>query len=171
MCNHRNPYTWSRRDRVLYVFTLIPFGLAFLGTLYLLGTISLVLPFIVAGLYMLANVFQAGCCVGCPYRGRFCPAIFGVYLANFLSVRLYPKRQFNPRFFEINAALAEGCLLAILVLSAICLWGLHWGYVGGLVILIATHVFLTLWLFCPKCSYRDTCPAGKMACRLFNISS
>jgi hypothetical protein len=38
-----------------------------------------------------------------------------------------------------------------------------------LLLLLATHMLLFLTLICPKCSYSNTCPAGKTACKLFRI--
>jgi len=38
--------------------------------------------------------------VGCPYRGRYCPALCGVYLGNLLSGMLYPNRQFDDQLFD-----------------------------------------------------------------------
>jgi hypothetical protein len=167
MAQHETPYRWTGRDKLVYAIALVSFLVAFIGTIYLLGTISAVLSVILLGMYLMANVFQAGCCVGCPYRGKYCPALFGVYLGNWLSSRIYVGRQFNPRFFKTNATLGEISVIGILVFSGFWLASLNAWYVVILLLLVAAHLALFLALLCPKCGYCETCPAGKTACRLF----
>jgi hypothetical protein len=163
--HEQNTYEWSGRDKAIYFFTLVPFLIAFVGTAYLLATISVYLTLVLLALYLLANVFQAACCIGCPYRERYCPALFGVYLGNILSTRLYAGRAHDPRFFEVNATLGEISVLAILVFSAFWLATLSWWYVAALLLLVTLHLALFLTLICPRCGYNETCPAGKTACR------
>jgi len=67
---NQNPYHWTAKDKFLYVLSMIPFIALFIGTLYILSGYPV---FIAAGwiiLYLIVNVFQAGCCVGCHYRGK-----------------------------------------------------------------------------------------------------
>lgn len=167
MIQNEDRYEWSDQDKLLYVLALIPFLVAFVGAAYLLGSISIYLILVLLGLYLLANLFQAGCCVGCPYQGRYCPAIFGVYLANWLSTRIYAHRQHDSRFFHTNATLAEITLVVMIAFAGLWLATLSWWFVIALLLLLATHMLLFLTLICPKCSYTDTCPAGKTACKLF----
>jgi hypothetical protein len=160
-------YEWSARDKLVYFLALIPFLAAFFGTAYLLATKSIYLTVGLVILYLLANVFQAACCIGCPYRGRYCPALYGVYLGNLLSTWLYADREHDDRFFKTNATLGELSILAILVYSAGWLATLSWWYVLIVVLLAAVHMVLFLTLLCPKCGYNETCPAGQSACRVF----
>jgi hypothetical protein len=102
-----NIYQWTGTDKRLYALSIVPFVTVFAGTAWLLATVSVILFVLFIALYLAANVFQAGCCVGCPYRGSYCPALRGVYLANILSVLFYRNRRFDPCFFERNAAVAE----------------------------------------------------------------
>ncbi len=88
-------YQWTTRDEWLYWLSMIPFLVVFIGAILLLSTYSVWLSVLLVFFYMLTNIFQAGCCVGCPYRGKYCPALFGVYLGNFLSGILYPNREFD----------------------------------------------------------------------------
>ncbi|MBN1963953.1 MAG: hypothetical protein JW910_04870 [Anaerolineae bacterium] len=165
--HHRAVYEWSTRDKVIYLLALLPFLVAFGGSVLLLGTISVVLSLVLIGLYLLGNVFQAACCVGCPYRGRYCPAFFGVYLANVLSTRFYAGRQFDLQVFKRYATFGELTVLSIFVVAGVGLATLNGWYVAALVGLIALHVALFLTVICPKCGYCETCPAGQMACRWF----
>jgi hypothetical protein len=161
----RAVYTWTGRDKLIYAITLLPFFVAFFGALYLLGTISIWLSVVLVGLYLLANFFQAACCVGCPYRGQYCPALYGVYLGNWLSVRLYAGREFDQKFFERNALGGELSVIGILVFAGIGLATLNLWYTVALVALAGLHMVLYITLICPKCSYNDTCPLGKLSCR------
>jgi hypothetical protein len=160
-------YEWTRRDKVVYGLTLIPFVVAFVGAAYLLGTISIWLAVTLIVLYLAGNLFQAACCVGCPYRGRYCPAIFGVYPANWLSTKLYSSREHDPRTFALNATLAEIVLAVMLIFAGFWLATLNWIYLAIFAALLAVHVVLFLTLICPRCSYSGICPAGKIACLLF----
>ena len=161
-------YNWSRRDKVVYSGILIPFTVAFIGAAYLLATES---PYLVTGfilLYIAVNIFQAGCCIGCPYRGSYCPPIFGLYSANLLSSLVYRSRDLDQRFFRINADLAVIFLLITIVFPVYWLIELNWLYLLGFLILLAIHAGLFLSLICPRCSYNDTCPRGQTSLRLFN---
>ncbi len=166
---HRNEtaYRWTTRDKRIYALSLLPFLVGFVGSLFLLATISPVLSVIAVGLYLLGNVFQARCCVGCPYRGQYCPALFGVYLGNVLSVRLYGEATHDPRLFKINATLGELTVLGLITLTAILLATINGWYAVIMLLLMAAHGLIFLRLICPRCSYNQTCPGGQTACRLF----
>jgi hypothetical protein len=124
-------YNWSKKDRAVYSGILVPFAVAFIGTAYLLATVSPYLVTVFIVLYIAVNIFQAGCCIGCPYRGGYCPPIFGVYLANLLSSLVYRRRDFDQRFFRINANLAELFLLITIVFPVYWLIELNWLYLLG----------------------------------------
>ena len=167
MSHSRSLHQWSRHDRLLYFATLAPFLVAFCGAAYLLSTVSIYLTATFVSLYIIGNIFQAGCCVGCPYRGGFCPSVFGMYLANLLSATFYRKRSFEPRFFRINANLAEISLLATLLFPVYWLLSLNWLYLVVFLLLVVLHVVSFFPLICPKCSYNDTCPGGQTTLKLF----
>jgi hypothetical protein len=159
-------YQWSKRDKFLYSAILIPFLVAFIGAAYLLATVSIYLTVIFLLLYVIANFFQAGCCIGCPYRGKFCPAVFGMYLANFLSATIYRKREFEPRFFKVNATLTEISVIIALLFPVYWLLSLNWYYLVVFLSLIVVHIVLFYPIICPKCSYNDTCPGGQVVHKL-----
>jgi hypothetical protein len=159
-------YQWSKRDKFLYSAILIPFLAAFIGASYLLATVSIYLTVIFLLLYVIANFFQAGCCIGCPYRGKFCPAVFGMYLANFLSTTIYKKRNFEPRFFKVNATLTEISVIIALLFPVYWLLSLNWYYLVAFLSLIVVHIVLFYPIICPKCGYNDTCPGGQVVHKL-----
>lgn len=167
MHQHETAYRWTARDKQIYALSLLPFLVGFIGSLVLLATLSPALPIIVLGLFLLGNVFQARCCVGCPYRGQYCPALFGVYLGNVLSVRLYREATHDPRLFKINATLGELTVLGLITMAAILLATLNVWYMVILLLLMAAHVLIFLRLICPRCGYNQVCPSGQTACRLF----
>ena len=162
-----NYYEWTGRDKMVYVVALIPFVIAFLGATILLAMISVWLAVTLIILYLAGNLFQAACCVECPYRGRYCPAIFGVYPANWLSTKLYGSREHDPKTFALNAALAEILVAVMLVFAGFWLATQSWIYLVAFAALLTVHVLLFLTLICPKCGYCEICPAGKTACSLF----
>jgi hypothetical protein len=150
----------------LYFLTLVPFLVALIGAAYLLATESIYLLVIFLLLYIGINVFQAGCCIGCPYRGGFCPAVFGIYLGNLLSVTVYKNRTYTPGFFRINAALAEIFLSATILFPVYWLAVSNWVYPLVYLFLVGLHVVTFFPAMCPKCSYNDTCPGGQTTLRL-----
>lgn len=159
-------YQWTGKDRRYYFLSLIPFAIGFVGAVYIMSTFSIYLSLIFLGLYLIANVFQAGACVGCPYRGKFCTAIFGVYLGNLISSIIYKNRSFDQRFFNINAEIASIAAIITLLLPIYWLFIYGWYYLVAYFILIFIHIFLFYRLFCPKCSYSDTCPGGRLVHKL-----
>lgn len=160
MTQEPSVYQWTARDKWLYALSLIPFLVVFVGALLLLATYSIWLSVLLVGFYLLTCVFQAGCCVGCPYRGRYCPALFGIYLGNLLSGIMYPKREFDQKFFDRNAAAGE---IMVLVMA---LFPVYWvAKTSGWLLpvyflLIAAHLVLFMPTQCDKCSYSETCPGG-----------
>lgn len=166
MAQHCPAHEWTRRDKLTYLLALTPFLVAFVGALALVATISVYWTIALIALHMLGSVFQAGCCVGCPYRGRYCPALFGIYLANVFSARIYQDRQYDEKFFKRNAALAETVVVVIGILCSVLLFTIHWTLAVAFLALSAIHLYLFFGRICPKCGYNETCPAGRAALRL-----
>lgn len=156
----QNVYEWTGKDKWLYVLSMIPFLVVFFGTLYLLATYSISLALILLALYIITNIFQAGCCVGCPYRGRYCPALCGVFLGNFLSVILYKNREYDEKFFRINATAGETMLVITILFPIYWIYLTGWYLVPIYLVLIAAHFVLFMPTQCEKCSYNTTCPGG-----------
>ena len=166
MSRNAGCYQWTGRDKCYYFLSLIPFVIGFAVAGYILATFSIYLLLIFLGFYVVANIFQAGACVGCPYRGKFCTAIFGVYLGNLISSSIYKKRSFEQRFFNINAEIASVVAVITLLLPTYWLFIYGWYYLISYFVLTITHIFLFYRLFCPKCSYSDTCPGGRTVHKL-----
>ena len=154
-------YQWTATDKGLYALSMFPFAVLILGAAYLLFKASILLAAGLATLYVLVNVFQAGCCVGCPYRGRYCPALGGVYLGNFLSGVLYKNREFDQAFFNRNAKRAEILVLVLIFFPLYWVYAAGWYLVPVYFALLALHVFLFMPTQCEKCGYNTTCPGGR----------
>lgn len=154
-------YEWTNKDKWLYILSMIPFVFVFVGTAYLLATYSIYLTIILIALYIITNIFQAGCCVGCPYQGKYCPALCGVYLSNLLSGILYKNRQFDQKFFNLNAAAAETMVFILVLYPLYWVFDTNWYLTPIYLGLIAVHVILFMSTQCEKCSYNETCPGGK----------
>lgn len=165
-------YEWTWRDKRRYALALVPFVFTTVIAAIFLSKYSIWLVTSWVGLYLLINLFQAGCCVGCPYRGRYCPAIMGIYLSNWLSARIYRYRDFDPAFFQRNATAAEIALIVFLIFPLYWLWASEWMLVPIYIVLLAAHFVLFLPTQCEHCSYNETCPGGQtwLKCRsLFRI--
>ena len=161
MNNCENCYEWTLKDKGLYIFSLIPFIALISGTIFLLRSFSMIVTLIWIILYVIINIFQAGCCIGCPYRGRYCPAFVGVYLGNRLSALIYKNRKFNAVFFKRNAMGGEITLTLFLLFPLYWIIRIHWYLAIIYVVLIVLHILLFMPMQCPKCSYNETCPGGK----------
>ena len=166
MFPHSGCYRWKVRDKLYYFLSLLPFIIGFVGAACILASFNIYLLLLFIVLYLVANVFQAGACVGCPYRGRFCTAIFGIYLANIISSLIYKNRTFNQRFFNINAEIASTVAIITSLIPVYWLFISGWYYLVAYIVLTAAHIFLFYRLFCPKCSYHNTCPGGRMVLKL-----
>lgn len=132
-------YQWTKKDKWHYALSMIPFLVVFMGASYLLATYSIYLMLILWGLYILTNFFQAGCCVGCPYRGKYCPALCGVYLGNFLSGILHKDRQFDEKFFKRNATGGETMLIVLVLFPLYWIFQTHWVLGPIYLALLAAH--------------------------------
>ena len=64
-------YKWTKKDKWLYILSMVPFVVVFVGTAYLLATYSIYLLIVFVALYIITNIFQAGCCVGCIWGTVF----------------------------------------------------------------------------------------------------
>lgn len=159
-------YQWCTKDRILYFTTLVPLLIALIGAAYVLWTASVYLMVVFIFLYVAINVFQAGCCIGCPYRGKYCPAVFGIYLSNLISATVYKNREPDLRFFKMNANLAELFLIITLLFPIYWLSVSNWIYVILFFFLIGLHATTFFPTMCTKCSYNDTCPGGQTTMKL-----
>lgn len=153
-------YQWQTKDKLYYCLSLLPFLLALGGAIYLLWLRSWIPAVILIGLYLLGNVFQAGACTGCPYKGRYCPPIFGVYLGNILSVLLYPRKDVDMAFIGRQAKRAEYVFYITLLFPVYWLFLYGWQYPAAYGLLLGTHLVLFMPTQCEKCSYNHVCPGG-----------
>jgi len=163
-------YKWTKKDKWLYIISMIPFVVLFAGTLYILSKYSILISLIWIFIYIIVNVFQAGCCVGCPYSGKYCPAFCGVYLGNLLSGIIYKNRQFDSIFFNRNATGGEITLIIFLLYPLYWIFTSNWYFILLYLGLIVTHIVLFMPKQCSKCSHNINCPGGKAYqnyCKIF----
>ena len=160
MTEEKKDYQWTSRDKWLYALSLVPFLVVFIGALLLLSTYSIWLSVLLVVFYLMTCVFQAGCCIGCPYRGKYCPALFGIYFGNILSGILYPKREFDQEFFDRNAAAGEIMVLVIALFPIYWVVRTSWWLLPVYILLIAAHLVLFMPTQCEKCGYNEVCPGG-----------
>ena len=153
-------YKWTRKDKCLYAISMIPFVFMLIGTVGVLYKHNTIVPIAWILIYLLVNYFQAGCCVGCPYKGKYCPAFCGVYIGNVLSSILYKERHYNSRLFILNAMGGEITLIIFFLFPLYWLFLSNWYYILIYLGLIVAHILLFVPSQCPKCSYNKTCPGG-----------
>ena len=155
-------YSWSRDDKLRYGVSLVPYVAAVVGAAWILGNRSIWLVVGYVALFLVTNLFQAGACTGCPYRGSYCPPIFGVYLGNLLSVALYKNREYDPDFIHRHAKFGEVAVTFFLLFPAFWLFDQRWYFAAVYFVLLALHVALFMPTQCEKCSYNGTCPGGTL---------
>ncbi|MHA2174347.1 MAG: hypothetical protein ACXABI_05925 [Candidatus Hodarchaeales archaeon] len=154
------------KRRRLYLVTLIPL-LLLMGLIFVyLWMISPILGLIYILFYLGACFFQAYCCAyqECPYIGNFCPGIFGIIpssrIAQFEFIRNVKK---SGRLFELFAAIAFIMVLSMIFFPLIWLNQLGFfvtiGYLGFNIL----YFMIFLWVICPNCAIRNTCPAGRIS--------
>lgn len=163
-------HKWTKNDKWRYGVSLIPFAILFIGSIIIMSPICIYMSILWVLIYLVVNIFQATCCIGCPYRGQYCPAIFGVYLSNYLSALLYRDEIFDLKLFKQNAIWAEISLITFLIYPVYWLYQANWHYVVAYFGLILLHILLFMPLQCRKCGYRHVCPGGRFmrsCCKLF----
>ncbi|MEN7982662.1 MAG: hypothetical protein ABFQ65_04395 [Nanoarchaeota archaeon] len=153
-------YRWTIKDKWIYVLAITPFLIAFIGASYLIGTISIYLTLIFFSLYIISNIFQAGACTGCPYRGKYCPPLFGVYLGNILSTIIYKNKKYDLKFIKLHGKIAEIIIYLTFLFPIYWLFSLNWYFVVIYFSLLLTHLILFMPTQCEKCSYNEICPGG-----------
>jgi hypothetical protein len=154
------------RRKGLYFVLTVPFVLIMLAVFIYLWRYSFLLSLAYLGFYFMTSFFQAYCCAyqDCPYVGKFCPAVIGIYPGNMFAKWLYSNKKIvrSKKKFEqsVTWALVGWGGLIILPLYWLSRLSIWWavGYA-------AAHVVYTLifWLtICPVCAIRNTCPGGKL---------
>ena len=154
------------KQRRLYLVMLIPL-LTLMGVIFLyLWMISPILGLIYVGLYLSTCVFQAYCCAcqECPYIGKFCPGIYGIIpssrIAQFEKIRNIKK---STRLFELFATIAFILLLGMIFFPIFWLNQLGFFVTIGYFGVNVFYFFIFLWIICPNCAIRSTCPAGRIS--------
>ena len=168
MSQTKHVYQWSRQDHVLHLLPAIPLIAFYIGSTYLLAIWSVYLAGVFLLLWVGVNVSVAGICAGCPYRGGYCPGVYQLYFAPFLSMVMYKdkERVSGARSFKVNLALLGIFGMGGYVFAFYWLFRLYWQehplVVLGLLALLLLHMPLSFFFLCPKCGYNDTCPMAKV---------
>ena len=160
-------YQWTTKDEARYTLSLIPFIIVFIGSAYLLSTYSIWLTAALIGMYLLTNVFQAGCCIGCPYPGKYCPALFGVYWGTG-SLVSSTRTANSINHFSSETPLQGGTMVMVIAIFPLYwVWKTNWVLIPVYLVLVAAHLLLFMPTQCEKCSFNTTCPGGKawLSCR------
>jgi hypothetical protein len=162
-----NIYNWDTYDKAKYIIVAITW-LAATG----IGVYSVFLYkplFLLMYLfsYLMLVYFQARFyCIGCPYKGSFCPGILNMTFANFLADKLYAKKIFSEKRCLQFEPLMLFLTAFYIGLPVVFMWSNRMLVVLYLGLFLA-HFLLEFLLFCPKCSFRKICPGGKFAVRVF----
>jgi len=135
--------------------------------IYVMTPICIYMSIIWLLIYFILNIFQAGCCVGCPNRGSYCPPIFGIYLSNILSEFLYKDFENDSVFIRKNAKGGELTLYIFLLYPTYWLFQENWIFLLIYLLMILLHLIIFMPTQCKKCSYNKTCPGGKTYFRFF----
>lgn len=168
MNENNQVYQWTRRDKVLHLLPAIPLVVFYVGTAYLLAVNSIYLVGVFLLLWVATNIAIAGICVGCPYRGRYCPGVSQLYFAPFLSVVMCKGKKGNTdaRSFRVNLAMLSVFGIGSYLFALYWLFVLYWSeralVVLALVGLLVVHMPISFFILCPKCGYNDTCPMAKV---------
>jgi hypothetical protein len=138
----------------------------YVGTAYLLAISSIYLVGIFLLLWIATNAAIAGICVGCPYRGGYCPGVSQLYFAPFLSAMVCKGKSSSTRSFRVNLALLGVFGIGSYLFAFYWLFILYWPERATVVLallgLLILHMPLSFFILCPKCGYNDTCPMAKV---------
>jgi hypothetical protein len=169
MCQSQNSHQWTKKDRVRHSIPATPLILFYIGSIYLLAKESIELVALFLLLWVGVNLAVAGICVGCPYRGGYCPGLSQLYFAPLLSKILYPNRD---QIRGLRSFKSELTLLGVLGLGHY-VFTFYWLFrlylqpsplaVLLLLALLIVHMPLSFFIICPKGGYNDTCPMSRVS--------
>jgi hypothetical protein len=159
---------WSRRERALHLLPAIPLTAFYIGAITLLAmhSLSLVLGFL--ALWFITNLFIAGVCAGCPYRGRYCPGLAQLYVAPVLSLLIYrgTRQTVKRRTLLLNLGMVGIFGIGSYIFAFAWLFSLYWPKYAALILsllaLLLLHMPLSFFLLCPNCSYNEVCPMANV---------
>jgi len=155
---------WSSKDKVLYFSTalLAWILLTIIAVVYSLKySVFALIGYLV--IYILLVYLQAkDWCIGCPYRGKFCPGILCMGLANIVST-LFKNRKFE--YSKKKEHLVSVLTMIYFAYPILFFYNKIWILVAYLTLLII-HLLLVWKLFCPKCKFNKVCPGGKVSAKI-----
>ncbi|MBR9676577.1 hypothetical protein GOV04_00355 [Candidatus Woesearchaeota archaeon] len=157
---------WSDNDKFLYFFTV-------LLTWVLLTIISIIYSykysiFALIGyilLYFILVFFQAkDWCIGCPYRGKFCPGILCMGLANIMSTWFFKNKKFK---YSKKKEHIVSILTGIYFVYPVFFFYNNIFILVSYALLLIIHLMLQWKFFCPRCKFNKICPGGKVSTKIF----
>ncbi len=153
------------KRKKLYLKLTIPLLILYAIISIYLATYNVIFAIIYISLYFLACLFQSYCCnyQNCPYIGKFCPGIYGIIPSSiFAKSNLIRKRKKSKKIFNLYATLAFIFLLGLFIFPIY--WIMKYSlFITILYGLFTAIYFLTfLYMICPVCAIRDTCPGCKI---------
>lgn len=153
------------RRKGLYLALTIPLLIILMSIFIYLWTFSFILSIVFLVFYLAMSFFQAYCCAyqDCPYVGRFCPAVIGIFGANIITKIFYKGLEIvkSKRRFNLHATLAIVGWLGLVGFPLYWLAKLDPVFVVGYVMSHVVYAVLFGLTICPVCAIRDTCPGGK----------
>jgi len=157
---------WSNSDKILYFSTSLLTWII-LTAIVVVYTLKYSVFALLAHLfiYVLLVYFQArDWCIGCPYRGKFCPGILCMGLANIISNKFFKQNEFK---FSKNKEIIVSILTGIYFVFPILFIFSKTMILVAYIVLLIIHL-LSVWkFFCPKCKFNDVCPGGKVSTKIF----
>jgi hypothetical protein len=168
MIHDEETHTWSRKDRALHLLPASPLIAFYIGTITLLAMHSLTLVLGFLAFWFVTNLFIAGVCAGCPYRGRYCPGLAQLYIGPYLSLLMYrgSRQGLKQRTLLLNIALLSVFGIGSYVFAFVWLFALYWPKYAALILsllaLLLLHMPLSFFLLCPNCGYNEICPMAKV---------
>jgi hypothetical protein len=169
VCQSDHSYQWTKQDRIRHLIPATPLILFYVGSIYLLAKESIGLVALFLLLWVGVNLAVARICVGCPYRGGYCPGLSQLYFAPFLSQIIYPHQDRipGPRSFKSELILLGVLGIGSYVFTFYWLFRLYWHSSPALVLillaLLIVHMPLSFFILCPKCGYNDICPMSRVS--------
>jgi len=157
---------WSKDDRFFYFFTVLLTWILFtiIAIIYSFKySIFTLIAYLL--IYFLLVFFQAkDWCVGCPYRGKFCPGILCMGLANIISAKFFKNKKFQ--YSKYNEHLVS-VLTAIYFFYPVFFFYSNTLILVSYLLLLIIHLLLEWKFFCPNCKFNNVCPGGKISTMIF----
>lgn len=160
-----------RRKKSSTMLTLLFMALIISAAVYL-WSINCIISIIFILFYILVNVFQSYCCAyqDCPYIGGFCPALFGMYPANFIAKIFFAgKIKKSKLLFDLFAFLGTLCGIGLFFFPVFWIAKVNILVAVLYPLLMIVYLIVLFLTMCTVCSVKNTCPGGKTSGILYKL--